>query len=326
MKMLVIWGIIIGLLIYFSYLLSKYSGRENPEYRLEYFRDEENIEYSPIIVGFLGKRKVGEKDFIATVLDFVIKGDISMKKTIDNDYIFTIIREIKGEPIEIRALEIFFNEYLNIGVKQSLSQFEIIIKNEKIFGNYGKIQRSFNKEIREYFDKKQEVKQITRKTNIKNMILCYILFLIAFFTLRAISEFSYSSDPVVIFMAGTTIYLFFILAITFIKQFLLGNCSWILPILTTFLALQAVTIGTSLVNTNYNFVLILLLMITMGIVIIFDDMLQRKNTKLANACEMIKGLKKYIQDYSNIDQYDLYNVNLWNRYYIYAIVLGINKI
>ena len=324
--MLVIWGIIIGLLIYFSYLLSKYSGRENPEYKLEYFRDEEYIKYLPIIVGFLGKRKVKEEDFIATVLDFVIKGDISMEKTIDDDYIFTIIREIKENPIETRALEIFFNEYLYIGTKQSLSQFKTIIKNEKIFGNYGKIQRSFNKEIREYFDKKEEVKQITRKTNIKNMILCYILFLIAFFTLKLTSDFSYASDPVVIFMGGTIIYLFFILAIVFIKQFLLGKCSWILPILTIMLALQAITVGTNLVNTNYNFVLMILLMITMGIVIIFDDMLQRKKTKLANACEMIKGLRKYIQDYSNIDQYDLYNVNLWDKYYIYAIDLGIKKI
>lgn len=52
-------------------------------------------------------------------------------------------------------------------------------------------------------------------------------------------------------------------------------------------------------------------LVLMAIIIIFDDMIQRKKTNLANACEMIKGLKKYIIDYSNINKYDIYNIYLF---------------
>ena len=55
-------------------------------------------------------------------------------------------------------------------------------------------------------------------------------------------------------------------------------------------------------------------------------MIQRKKTNLVNACEMIKGLKKYIIDYSNINEYDLYNIYLWDEYYVYAVALNIKHI
>ena len=130
-KMIVVIGIIIALFIYFLYILNKYAGSEKADYQLEYFRDKEYIKYSPMIAGFLGKRKIKEQDFVATVLDYVIKGDILMKKTEDGDYIFTIEKQIKGNPIEIKALKIFFNEDLEIGVKQSLSLFKEIMKMKK---------------------------------------------------------------------------------------------------------------------------------------------------------------------------------------------------
>ena len=72
----------------------------------------------------MDKRKVKEEDFIATVLDFVVKGDITIEKTISRDYIFTINNKIEASDIELEALEIFFNNYLYIGTQQSLSQFK----------------------------------------------------------------------------------------------------------------------------------------------------------------------------------------------------------
>ncbi len=41
---------------------------------------------------------------------------------------------------------------------------------------------------------------------------------------------------------------------------------------------------------------------------------------------MIKGLMKYIIDYSNINEYDIYNIYLWNKYYVYAVAMHIKKI
>lgn len=188
-RMIFIYCIIFSLLLYFIYLLIQYSGREKPEFQLQYFRDNEYIKYPPIIAGYLNDRRVIERHFIATILDFVLKGYIKIESTKDNmDYIFTIINKIEASDIEIRALKIFFNNDLKIGTKQSLEHFKQIMKNEKLFGNYGKIQRSFNKKIREYFDKKQDIKKITQNTNIKNISLCYFLFVIICYSLKIINK------------------------------------------------------------------------------------------------------------------------------------------
>ena len=72
--------------------------------------------------------------------------------------------------------------------------------------------------------------------------------------------------------------------------------------------------------------ILLPILVLMAIIIIFDDMIQRKKTNLANACEMIKGLKKYIIDYSNINKYDIYNIYLWDEYYVYAVALNIKHV
>ena len=58
MKMLIIYGIIVFLLIYFIYLIVKYSGIEKPEYTLQYFRDFENVKYPTIVVGFLNNKTI----------------------------------------------------------------------------------------------------------------------------------------------------------------------------------------------------------------------------------------------------------------------------
>ena len=319
------YGIVLFLIIYFVYLIVKYSGTEKPEYNLQYFRDKEYIKYPAIIVGYLDNKTIKVEHFIATALDFVCKRYIAITKSRDGtDYIFTIIKDIKASNIEFETLKIFFNsEYLEIGTKQSLNQFKKIIKNEKNFGDFGKIKRLFNSLIREYFDTKQEVKKITRNTNKKNILLCYFLFLITLFILTVNAEGYIDTIKYVLpFLFFSTIaFLLFMIMVTVIKSSLLGIFSWIpsLIIISFFINISyfvCVVIGWILV-----FILIL-----MAIIILFDDMIQRKKTNLANACEMIKGLKKYIIDYSNINEYDIYNIYLWDEYYVYAVALNIKHI
>ncbi len=317
--------IIMVLIIYFVYLVIKYSGMDKPEYNLQYFRDKEYIKYPIIIVGYLNNKSIKCEHFIATVLDFVCKGFIKVEpSTNKTDYIFTIVRNIKATDLEIETLRIFFNSsFLEIGTTQSLNQFKKIIKNEKIFGNFGKIKRHFNCKIREYFDKKQDVKQLTRSANIKNALLCYFLFLVSCYSLIFEFEgFTKTTDYFIIIPFFSTIaFSLFIVTISFVKSSLLGNSSWI----TTIVAISF------FVNTLYFIYLALalfvfIIFIIMSVIILFDDMIQRKKTNIANVYEMIKGLRKYIIDYSNIDEYDIYNIYLWNEYYAYAIALDIKKI
>lgn len=322
----VIYFIIFVLILYFIYLLIKYSGTEKPEYTLQYFRDNEYIKYSPIIVGYLNKGKVEEEHFIATVLDFVTKGYINVDKTDDNkDYIFTIIKNIEASEIETETLEIFFNENLRKGLQQTLKQFKLIIKNEKIVGNYGKLKRKFNKEIREFFDKKEDVKKITKKTNIKNIIICYVLFIISSFIVAMCEDSFEIQNTVLLLLISTISFLLFLATTSSVKYTILGNFSWILPIMVTVIFTQTMLI-LFLILEIHNISILFVVLTLMAIIILLDDMLQRKKTNLANTCEMIKGLKKYIIDYSNIDEYDIEKVYLWEKYYAYAVALNIKKI
>lgn len=319
------YAIILLLIIYFVYLMIKYSGMEKPEYNLQYFRDKEYIKYPTIVVGYLDSKSIKDEHFVATVLDFVCKGFVKVEQSKNKtDYLFTIIKSIKETTLETEALKIFFNSsLLEIGTRQTLNQFKRIMKNEKIFGNYGKIKRHFNTEIREYFDKKQDVKKITRSTNIKNILLCYFLFLIISYS--SIVEFAGFTGTnrymIPMLFLNTLAFSLFIGTITFIKSSFLGGCSWSTSIIVTSFFLN------TLFFIYFNLTLwIFFILVIMAIIILFDDRIQRKKTNIANVCEMIKGLKKYIIDYSNIDEYDIYNIYLWDEYYVYAVALNIKKI
>ena len=120
------YGISLFLIIYFVYLIIKYSGTEKPKYNLQYYRDKEHIKYPAIIVGYLDNKTIKVEHFIATALDFVCKRYVEVKES--SDYIFTIIKDIKASNIELEALKIFFNsEYLEVGSRQSLNQFKKIM-------------------------------------------------------------------------------------------------------------------------------------------------------------------------------------------------------
>lgn len=320
--MLLNYTIVLLLIIYFVYLIMKYSGMEKPEYNLQYFRDKECILYPAIVVGYLGNKSIKDEHFVATVLDFVCKGFVKVEQS-KNDYIFTIIKRINATNLEIEALRVFFNsQFLEIGTTQSLKQFKKIMRTEKIFGNYGKIKRHFNSEIRKYFDKKQDVKKITKNTNIKNILLCYILFLIVCYSLIiSFEEFTKINRYISIFFLSTIAFSLFIVTVIFIKSSLLGNLSWSISIIATSFFLN------TLFFIYFELTLwVFSILVIMAIIILFDDMIQRKKTNIANTYEMIKGLKRYIIDYSNIDEYDIQNIYLWHEYYVYAVALGIKKV
>lgn len=320
--MFIIYGIILFLSLYFICLVVKYSGTEEPEYDLPYFRDKEHIKYPAIIVGYLNNKTIKQEHFIATALDFVCKGYITVERTEDeSDYIFTIVKKIEATDLEEKALKIFFNSrFLEIGTKQTLDHFKKIMRNEKKFGNYGKIKRNFSSEIREYFDKKQEIRKITQTTNRKNILLCYFLFLITCYTLIIKEEgFATTNRNIILIMFFSSLAFFlFIGAITFIKSSLLGEGSWEISIIITLFFLN-----TLFLIYVTNVVIVFFVLAMMGVIILFDDMLQRKKTNLANTYEMIKGLKRYIMDYSNLKEYDIDNIYLWDEYYVYAVALDI---
>lgn len=320
--MILIYMIILILIIYGVSIFIKYAGMEKPEYSLKYFRDEEYIKYPVLVIGFLDRKKVEEKHFVATVLDFVSRGYIKVEKNL-NDYEFTVIKQIKeATDIEKRALKIFFNNYVAVGEKQSLNQFKEIMKNEKKFGYYRNIQKIFNKEIRENLDKKQEVKQITKDANRKNIFICYFVFLVIYCILKImqIGNIRIIQECLI----ATIIFAIFMIPIKIIKLTLLGEISWGKAIFVSAIVVQ-IMIYVGIFAEIPKVYIILLVFAISGVIIIFDDMLQRKKTNIANTYEMVKGLKRYIKDYSSIDEYGMEQIYLWDKYYVYAVALNIKK-
>lgn len=312
-----------SLFLYFIALILKYSGTEKPTFELEFYRDKENIKYPPIIAGYLYNGKIEKQHFIATVLDFVAKGYIKLEKSKDNsDYFFTIIKNIKATKIEITALEIFFNNKLSIGLSQSLNHFQTIMKNEKIFGNYNLMKRYFSTSIRNYFNYSQEVKKITDSTNKKNMFLCYIIFLITCFAFVLATD-NIFPNPLILVCFSSIAFLIFLFILFIVKTTLLGGFSWTYSIVAICLIAPIFFLLLS-ISDIYGFWL-LIIILHMAVIILFDDMMQRSKTSLANTYQMVKGLKNYINEYSNISEQDICNVYLWDEYYAYAVAFDIKK-
>ena len=158
---------------------------------------------------------------------------------------------------------------------------------------------------------------------VKNIFISYLLFVIVCYTLSFLNTNSSIVQP---FIVSTVTFILFVITVSFVKYSLLGNFTWILPILVTCIFTQTLVVLLDTIGVNNNLIIILFILIIMAIIILFDDMLQRKKTNLANAYEMIKALKRYIIDYSNINDYDIYQIYLWNEYYVYAVSLDVKKI
>jgi len=310
--------------MYLFFIIAKYSGTEKPDYKLEYYRDKENIKYPPIIAGYLINKEIKQQHFIATVLDFVAKGYIKLEPSSDkSDYIFTIVKNIRATEIETTALEIFFNNELSIGLSQNLKQFHTIMRNEKIWGHYNSMKNYFNSLIRDFFNYSQEVKEISHNTNQKNIFICYIIFLISCFFLVYIAE-NIISNILILAFFGSIAFLIFLFILSIIKFSILGIFSWV-PSLISICFVIPIFLLLFSASPIFGFFLFIIVVL-MATIILFDDMLQRKTTSLANAYEMTRGLQKYIKKYSNINEYDLCSVYLWDQYYSYAVAFNIKKL
>ena len=98
--MLIVYGISLFLIIYFVYLIIKYSGTEKPKYNLQYYRDKEHIKYPAIIVGYLDNKTIKVEHFIATALDFVCKRYVEVKESRDGKT-YTIIQKLNKEESQV---------------------------------------------------------------------------------------------------------------------------------------------------------------------------------------------------------------------------------
>lgn len=166
-------------ILYIIHIISKYSGTEQYEkVYMEYYRDKNFTEYSPIVWSYIVDKKFKKQSIIATVLLYVQKGYISITKK-NNDYEFKIIKTIKDvNELDMWAIGLFFIDKTHIGSIQYLSDFNRYMWIEKTFGEFRKFQKKADDTIKKYLNKEKIINYVDEKVNKDNIIFSYVIIII----------------------------------------------------------------------------------------------------------------------------------------------------
>ena len=294
------------------YNITKYSGIEPYEKKhIEYYRDKNFTEYSPIIWGYILNKKFKKETVISTVLLYVKKGYITMTK-MDSEYEFRIKEDLKEiDEIDLWAIGLFFINGTTIGKIQYLSNFNRYMWIKTKFGLVKDFKKETDTFIKEYLSMKKIINYIDKKRNINNIIFsCVITMITLIFSI----------------MVSANI----IAAISMSVFFIIGYSTLILVIEKSKLELLAhgtIFFGSYFcmgMFNKYSLLLIVTALLTF-VLIYIDDKILRVEGKNGEVIEKALGLKRYITDFSNIDKYNLESISVWDEYYIYSIALGINK-
>lgn len=301
------------LIFYIIYIFTKYDGTEAYEkVHIEYYRDKDFTEYSPLVWSYIINRKFKKDTIIATILMYVKKGYISMTKK-DDDYEFKLLKPLDDvNPLDKWGIKMFFKDRINIGNIQYLNNFNRYFWIEKTFGKFNEFQKDADSVIRAFLKQDNIIDYANEKMNKKNIIISYIAII---FSLICVM---FSSSDIINYF-GLSI--FFITGYSLLVRIIENSEFTLLTHGVIFFA-SYFAIGN---DNKYNMVLFITAMLTF-LLIYVDNNIIRVKGKNGEVVEKALGLKRYIKDFSNIKEYSLEYLNLWDEYYIYSIALGMNKV
>lgn len=298
---------------YIIYTLIRYSGTERYEKNHnEYYRDKNFTEYSPIVWSYIINRKFKKESVISTILMYVKKGYITMTK-VEDDYEFKIIKPLDEiDELDLWTVGIFYKNRTGKGSIQYLSNFNRYIWIEKTFGAFNQFQNDMDCTIKAYLSKSKIINYVNKKTNKANIIFSFIIVLITFIisiilSNNLVNDIGYG----IFFMIGYS------LLVSVIEK---SDSTRVAHGAIFF----AVYFGVGGVNI-YKIALLITAFLTF-ILIYIDDKIIIVKGQNGQVVDKALGLKRYIQDFSNIKNYKLESMQLWDEYYIYSIALGINKV
>lgn len=300
-------------IIYIVYIIVKYNGIEPYEKtHMEYYRDKNFTELSPIVWSYIIRKRFKKRTVIANVLLYVKKGYISMTKK-NEDYEFKIVKSIAEiNKLDLWAMVLFFRNKTSLGTVQYLSNFNRYMWIEKNFGSYSHFQKEADGIIKASLSENKIINYVDEKINKRNIIFSYfsvIVILIMSATLSA--NITDAIGFVILFLVGYSI---LVQVVEKSNYMLLAHGA----------IFFSAYFGMGTWNV-YSLALIVTSILTF-ILIYMDDKFLRVKGKNGEVIEKALGLKRYIRDFSNIKEYGLEYLNLWDEYYIYSIALGMNKI
>ncbi len=302
--------ILVSLWIYIFILLFKYQFQHKVNKDLTYYRESKFLEHSPIFWYYLLNKRLNNNTIIATILYYLIKGYISMEVISNNaskDYEFKIVKDLNSIPEEDSiCLKVFFNTELEINTIKKLSDFNKMMLCEKTFGHIKDVYKSIINVIKEKLLNENKIKQISRRLNIINIILCVVVVILA----NLFRSTSSAILDIYVMLVGISIF------ITFLKR-----NSWLAAILYGIICPMII-----LYNTDYHYFISNLIIQLSCIFLIYVDDLLFKRINSDNLESKASGLKKYITDFATFEDKPLEQIALWEEFYVYAVVFGVKKI
>lgn len=341
-------GISIGLCIYWVILILAFEKDER--YNIASCDDEMFEKYNPLIAGCLqGNRNALPRDIIAVILELVNKKYLNLrieKNTSENKnkeykYYLCINQQSTYEPDKIEKLIldwIHLKKNLNAESSSKKQEIELINELEELpkrktsSSVFEEIDNRAMKYLNNMGANKSSVPTFLKIFNNIIFVIGIILGIVNIIN-STNSNFEFSSViteiiPYLIIL-GICAFIIFIKIYFRIKRFInkavqeINGQKITITSITIILILTFIMVITAIINNN-QFILAAELIIGISTLIILTDDLMMKNDQEAVVdYSKLNALKSKIENYSMMQEKDIKEVVLWEKYLTYAIAFGL---
>ncbi len=312
--------VILSLIGVASYVYIKCDKEEKVNFSHKYYRDFPSSA-SPSAVSYLFKQKITKEALSAEILYLIYKKKIEIKTDSDKkDILLKKASDVdKLSSKEKSLMKLIFGNSHEVWLKKLKQKVK---NNKNSYSEWKKLNRymlneGINQDYYEQDNEKQVVNNISSNTSLLIVIgLCiaffisvslFIFLLICFIVYqktRKKTELRKVNSLISIIKRRASIYSIVIIITA------IGGLIWLY-------------ICNHFIYTSLNYILIVLLLAI--ILLIYINVCRKKTLKGQEEYQKWKAFKNFLEDFSTFDEKELPEVVLWEKYLVYALVLGCAK-
>lgn len=328
------------LFVYWIILLLKYE--KDKLYPISNLNEEELFnKYNPLIAGCIqGNREVLTRDILAVVLGLIDKKIIKLEfhnelQTDNESYKYTVSKNIEKEH-EMDEIEKYIYDWIFKSDKtiNLANRLKLMTKDVKATEKFKTLNNIAEEKLAEYGANQKSVPSIIRGINILLLIVSIGMVIIHI----GYNGFNIYSGPnlIALLMYLLTFIPILILPIEIILRIIV----WIRhrihkrltkitgkKIITTTIGLVILLIGIIVISTLLEapeYIIADEILIMMAVIIVLTDNLMMKNSVIIiEDHSKLNALKDKIEEYTMMEDRDIEQIELWEKYLVYAVSFGI---
>lgn len=302
---------LINLVIASIILLVVFILLNNNKKEKHYFRDM--IDLSGPLISYYNKGKIDNQTLYLTLLDLISKGFYKIERVEDK----LVLKWQKGSLFDVDKYELKSTEKILAKYINSIL-FEYQNATLEQLGELIKSNLNFNNMINKFYDDfKYEIKHsygyIRKENNYFLAILLTLIYTISVFNISSLSG---------IFIGGIYTFLVIILGLV-LKNFTLSLKGFFNVFLLIYIVLMSITPIFPTFTVNGILPTLAIFNPILFIVIAYILNLRFYTPKQKELMFKIEGMKNFLNDFSNMDKRSVEYINLFNKYYAYAVALDI---